>query len=117
MFMLTEHFSENELCCRCGCGQCQMNYRLLYILEKIRKEYGKPMHITSGYRCRAHNIAVKGTVNSKHMDGMAVDVACDDSKNRYELVSLALILGIKGIGIDRSFIHMDIRSDARMWVY
>jgi zinc D-Ala-D-Ala carboxypeptidase len=44
-------------------------------LEQIRANVlnGAPIRITSGYRCARLNAAVKGSRNSSHMDGLAVD--------------------------------------------
>ena len=44
------------------------------ILQPIRDRYGKPIIITSGYRCRALNKAVGGARNSDHLYGCAADI-------------------------------------------
>ena len=46
-------------------------------LEKIRKAWGKPIVITSGYRCEKLNKAVGGVSNSQHCKGQAVDIKWD----------------------------------------
>lgn len=48
-------------------------YSLCFLLEKIRKYIGKPIVITSGYRCPELNKAVGGVSNSQHMLGEACD--------------------------------------------
>jgi uncharacterized protein YcbK (DUF882 family) len=35
---------------------------------------GRPMVLTSGYRCRKHNAAVGGAANSLHCLGLAADI-------------------------------------------
>ncbi len=45
-----------------------------YLLDPIRKQYGKPIKITSGYRCKSLNTAVGGASNSSHMYGLAADI-------------------------------------------
>lgn len=42
-------------------------------LELVRKALGKPIIITSGYRCPALNARVGGTATSAHTQGLAVD--------------------------------------------
>lgn len=42
-------------------------------LNDIQKRFGKPVVVTSGYRCEALNAAVGGVPNSQHMLGEAVD--------------------------------------------
>lgn len=43
------------------------------VLNDIQKRFGKPVVVTSGYRCEALNVAVGGVPNSQHMLGEAVD--------------------------------------------
>lgn len=50
-------------------------------LNEIREGYGKPIYITSGYRCNELNKIVGGVENSKHKKGLAVDLKWD-----YELL-------------------------------
>lgn len=46
-----------------------------YILEPIRKGLGKPIHISSGYRCEALNRAIGGAKTSQHIEGGAADIS------------------------------------------
>lgn len=50
---------------------CQM------ILEPLRRMAEKPLHINSGFRCSALNMAVGGAKNSNHLLGFAADVRCE----------------------------------------
>lgn len=43
-------------------------------LNPIRETYGKPIIISSGYRCPALNVAVGGASNSQHTTGQAADL-------------------------------------------
>ena len=103
-----------------GSGQL-MNKEFLEILDEVREDYGKPMHITSGYRTEAHNKEVGGKKNSSHLKGLAVDVACTTSRDRFELVRLFLEYGITRIGIADTFIHIDIDDEDKspnvIWTY
>ena len=47
------------------------------IFEPIREHFGKPIHVSSGYRSMALNRAVKGSGSSQHCKGQAMDVDAD----------------------------------------
>lgn len=44
------------------------------VLDPLRKAYGKPIVVSSGYRCEALNKAVGGSKTSDHMNGRAADI-------------------------------------------
>ncbi len=46
-------------------------------LDAIREAYGKPIVITSGYRCAALNKAVGGKPTSQHLKAQAADLKWD----------------------------------------
>lgn len=46
-------------------------------LDELRRLYGHPIIITSGYRCPALNKAVGGKPNSQHVKGQAADLKYD----------------------------------------
>lgn len=45
-----------------------------HILQPLRDQLGKPIVITSGYRCAALNAIVGGASNSLHKQGFAADI-------------------------------------------
>ena len=51
------------------------------ILEPVRKHFGKPVRINSGYRGPALNTAVGGSSKSQHCNGEAVDFEIDGLAN------------------------------------
>lgn len=55
--------------------------RLADYLDGIREKYGKPIFISSGYRCPLLNQAVGGVANSQHLKGLAADLICADMEN------------------------------------
>ena len=63
------------------------NLRLLAttILQPLRDRYGKPITVTSGYRCTALNKAVGGVATSQHLKGEASDIVSDDVKALFNL--------------------------------
>lgn len=44
------------------------------VLQPLRKAWGSPIIVTSGYRCKRLNDAVKGASNSDHLYGCAADI-------------------------------------------
>lgn len=63
--------------------------RLANYLQRIRNCYGRPMTISSGYRCEALNKAVGGAKNSQHTKGEACDIITGsraENKRLFELI-------------------------------
>ena len=61
------------------------------ILDPLREAYGKPIIVTSGYRCEELNRLVGGSKTSQHRAGMAVDIrtipdTVEENKELYDLV-------------------------------
>lgn len=48
------------------------------IVQPIRDAYGKPIRVTSGYRCAELNTAVGGSATSAHTQGLACDLVPQD---------------------------------------
>ena len=109
-----------------GSGQL-MDKSLLEMLDEVRDKFDKPMYITSGYRTLAHNEKVGGKMpdadgngGSSHLKGLAVDIACTKSTNRFDLINCLLDVGFSRIGVAKTFIHADIDPDkvqGVMWTY
>lgn len=51
-----------------------LQYGVNMVLDPLRRLYGKPIIITSGYRCRELNKKVGGVTNSWHTQGNAADI-------------------------------------------
>jgi len=49
------------------------------VFEPIRKHFGVPIHISSGYRSKALNAAIGGSATSQHCKGEAIDIDMDGS--------------------------------------
>lgn len=47
-------------------------------LQGLRDAWGKPIRVTSGYRCPELNKAVGGVKNSAHLFGYGADIVSDD---------------------------------------
>lgn len=114
-----KYFKPSEFACRCGCGKADISPLLVEQLGRVRGVYGKPMVVTSGVRCPSHNEAVGGKADSAHLSGLAVDVACDNSLDRWNLLSLCLMY-FSRVGISKTFIHVDIDTSKPQdvcWLY
>lgn len=68
------------------------------VLQPLREAYGKPIIVSSGYRCPALNTAVKGAKTSQHMLGQAADIKTksDNPKDNKELFDIAVKLMKEG---------------------
>lgn len=96
-----------------------MQEEFLGMLEKVRVAIGRPIFLSSAYRCPEHNRAVGGSSQSYHLKGQAVDIVCISAIDRYKLVAEALKSGFNGIGVARQFVHIDNRQEKteRLWSY
>lgn len=56
---------------------------LIAFLEPIREKWGKPIIITSGYRCEALNSLLKGSKQSNHLTGYAADMQTENTSKFY----------------------------------
>ncbi|QDP62863.1 MAG: putative peptidase M15 [Prokaryotic dsDNA virus sp.] len=98
----------------------KMSKDLLLMLDDLRNKFGKPMKITSGYRSESYNKKIGGVKDSSHIKGLAVDIACNNSRDRFMIVKLALEVGFRRIGIAETFVHLDIdteKSGKLIWTY
>ena len=114
----TEHFSKLELSCPC-CGVMGMDQEFMDILEAVRKEYGKPMKLNSSFRCDVHNASINAKSSSSHRLGLAVDIACEGSRQRYDLIR-HLLKHVTRMGIGEEFLHADNdlnKSPNVIWTY
>nr|DAY24386.1 MAG TPA: peptidase [Caudoviricetes sp.] len=61
-------------------------HRLMDYLDLIREAYGKPIRVSSGYRCYDLNRAVGGADNSQHKQGLAADLVVPDLEHLMEVI-------------------------------
>lgn len=59
------------------------NFKILAenIFEPIRKHFGVPIFVSSGYRSKELNKAIGGATSSQHLLGQALDLDMDGTKN------------------------------------
>lgn len=61
------------------------------ILDPLREAYGKPIVVTSGFRCDRLNSLVKGSKKSQHRTGQASDIRTledtkEENKKLFDLI-------------------------------
>ena len=118
---LSEHFTVSEFLCY-GAGCCtdgKIDDKLVEILQKIRDHFGKPVYISSAYRCPAWNKKVGGVSGSYHLYGQAADIKVRDIAPA-EVAKYAESIGVLGIGLyetdaDGHFVHVDTRTSKSYW--
>lgn len=117
------YFSDDELRCQCGCDELVFDEDFRDTLNQIRVAFGKPMFISSGYRCPSHLIEAKKPMPGTHSFGVAVDVAVS-YEDAYQLIAIAMAHGIKRIGVNQKghgrFIHLDVSEShpsPTVWSY
>jgi hypothetical protein len=117
-FPVSPHFSLREFECRC-CGCVKLSGRLVRMLEELRAALGRPLVITSGYRCERHNAAVGGARRSLHLMGRAADMlyrpqAASPEAARGELLKIKDVSSRIGFyeflpNLSRSYIHFSCK--------
>ena len=61
------------------------------ILDPLREAYGKPIIVTSGFRCEELNRLIGGSKTSQHRSGQAADIRTvidtpEENKKLYDLI-------------------------------
>lgn len=118
---IAKNFQYKEFDCH-GQGCCSttiIDEKLVEYVQQIRDHFGKPVTITSPYRCEVHNRRVGGATKSYHMRGQAADIVVQGVSSR-EVAKYAESIGILGIGLyetskDGYFTHIDTRTTKSFW--
>ena len=113
---LSENFTVSEFACKDGSDKIIIDTELVVLLQKIREHFKKPVTITSGYRNAAYNKKVGGAPNSQHCLGTAADIVIS-GVTPLEIAQYAeYLLGKSGgIGLYKSFTHVDVRKNRARW--
>ena len=111
-----KYFDESEFVMGSENVYEKMDGTFLARLDDLRDSYGHPITITSSYRSPEYNRNIGGSSKSKHMEGIAVDIAMTDSTLRAKLVYYALQKGLS-VGVSRTFVHIDGRDNQIMFTY
>ena len=114
--------------CTPPCSIEDVNQELLNRLDTLREACGIPLLLSCAYRTKEWDRSRGRTGNSAHTeidkennpDCKAVDIRCYSDATRMLIVSRAIELGFTRVGIENSFIHLDIStilSQNVMWTY
>jgi uncharacterized protein YcbK (DUF882 family) len=83
---------------------------LVVALEELREKLGgKPIRITSGFRCASHNAAVGGAKSSQHLAGRAADITVAGLTGREIYEAARAIPAFRGFGVAGNWLHVDVR--------
>lgn len=112
-----KYFKIEEFDCQ-ETGNNEMNPLFLDRLDELRAKCGFPFTITSGYRDPKHSIEAKKERPGTHTQGIAADIKVNNGAERFILLNYAFEMGFSGIGVAKTFIHVDIRNTQQVaWVY
>lgn len=84
------------------------------VLDPLRERYGKPIRVSSGYRCPALNRSVNGATSSQHRLGEAADITTGSKEgNRalFEIIRNHLPFDQLIDERDFSWVHVSFRKD------
>ena len=109
---IRKNLFEHEVTCKCGCGFKTISAELADRFQLTRDMLKEAIHVTSGNRCVKHNTAIKGSANSSHMKGMALDLTISNP-TKTRLFKFAHCLSLAGfrrmeIHVSARFIHVDV---------
>ena len=91
-----------------------LGYSLVTKLQALRDVLGRPVTVTSGYRCPTHNRNIGGATQSRYMQGQAADLVVA-GVSPAQVTQAAEKVGFGGIGVYASgFTHVDI-GPKRKW--
>ena len=122
---LSPSFRVREFGCK-GSDVVLLDEELVVLLQCIREHFGKPLHITSGYRTAAHNAAVGGSKSSQHLLGRAADFYVEGMDVATVAAYAETLLPSRG-GIGRypkdaahpkrrtGWVHIDTREGKSRW--
>lgn len=117
--MNLEFFSVSDFDCS-HTGRNEMDPEFLVQLDELRRRCGFAFIITSGYRDPSHPAEARKESPGFHTEGIAADIRVLNGWQRRKIVEEALKMGYRGIGVAKTFVHVDDRSisdPAVMWTY
>ncbi|WP_312614293.1 D-Ala-D-Ala carboxypeptidase family metallohydrolase [Oscillibacter sp.] len=113
---LSANFTVAEFACHDGSDTVLISEELVALLQKIRDRFGKPVTINSAYRTAAWNTKQGGAPKSQHLLGKAADITIA-GVSPLTIAQYAEFLqpGAGGIGVYKTFTHVDVRDTRTRW--
>lgn len=110
------HFKVREFACRSGADAVLIAPRLVMVLESIRAHFGAAVTINSGYRTPEYNKQVGGVARSQHCYGTAADISVKgQTPAAVAAFARTLMPDWGGVGVYKSFTHIDVREARADW--
>lgn len=122
----SKHFKPHELLSPDGLimlaqGENPVSHLLIEKLDELRELVKRPVLVNyaglqlRGYRSERENAAIKNSAkHSYHMRGLAADVTIP-GMHPGDVATAALDVGFTGIGIYRTWTHVDCRAMRASW--
>lgn len=111
---LGPHFTVSEFQCNDGTPILLLHTALVELVKRCRHEFKAPVIINSAYRTHAHNAAVGGAEDSRHVYGMAADIDVQGVPPA-TVADWADAVGVGGVGRYDTFTHLDVWGENRRW--
>lgn len=113
---VSTNFKVKEFACTDGSDPIFIDSDLVAVLQKVRTHFGKAVTITSAYRTPGKNKAVGGQVYSQHLYGRAADIKVKGVTPKTVAAYVEKLMPKSGgIGIYKTFVHVDVRSAKARW--
>ena len=113
---LSKNFTVKEFACSDGTDTVFISLALVNLLQKIRDHFGKAVIINSAYRTEAHNKSIGGATYSQHKYGLAADIHINGVTPKEIAAYVETLMPLSGgIGIYKSFTHVDVRRVKSRW--
>lgn len=111
---LSENFCVKEFACKDGSDTLKIDLDLIPLIQRFRNYVEIGVYFNSAYRTPSYNKKVGGATNSYHVKGQALDIPFLNSykylTSREKMCAFFNTLGVKGIIIYPTFIHVDTRT-------
>ena len=108
------YFRRTDPYIACSCGHCggfpaEPDERLMRLADSLRREAKVPLIPSSTVRCPAHNRAVGGVANSRHLSGKAMDFSIPGWPASKILTLLQNHPEVRyAYAINQTHVHMDV---------
>lgn len=113
---LSKNFTVKEFACSDGTDTVFISLALVNLLQKIRDRFGKAVIINSAYRTEAYNKSIGGATYSQHKYGLAADIRINGVTPKAIAAYVETLMPSSGgIGIYKSFTHVDVRRVKSRW--
>jgi uncharacterized protein YcbK (DUF882 family) len=111
------YFKIEDFSCH-ATGENEIKQEFVIKLDELRDLCGFPFVITSGYRSKEHGVEAVKLTPGTHNEGIAADIKVSNGTQRRAIVKNAIAMGFNGIGVAKTFVHVDSRRTAPViWTY